>query len=154
MLHIYTDGSSKGNPGPAGYGVIIMSEDEKTVLEILSGTADCATNNAMELTAIIKAIEYVIETKEKAIIYTDSSYCEKSINEWMQNWYLNNWKNSKNKTIENLELISTIHSYYSKNFIHWQVEKIKGHAGHIGNELADAAATQDKAKLEKFLLKL
>lgn len=153
MVHIYTDGSSRGNPGPGGYGVVVMNEAEDRIFATFDGTAAHTTNNRMELQAIITAINKYLENtpNETAIIYTDSSYAEKSINQWMNNWYFNDWKNSKGKTIENLDLIFTLHKYYNKDFIRWQVVKINGHAGIVGNELANALATGDTKKFKRIL---
>lgn len=78
----------------------------------------------MELTAIIKAIEYVNRQPELATIYTDSAYAERSINEWMNRWYFNGWYNSKKKLVENVDLMKILHDYYAKEFVRFEVKKL------------------------------
>lgn len=150
MLHIYTDGSCKGNPGSGGWSAIIMNQQEDKIIDVLSGTEQNTTNNRMELTAIIKAIEYVNRQPELATIYTDSAYAERSINEWMNRWYFNGWYNSKKKLVENVDLMKILHDYYAKEFVRFEVKKTSGHCGVLGNELADAKATGDQAKFKKI----
>lgn len=124
MLHIYTDGSCKGNPGSGGWSAIIMNQQEDKIIDVLSGTEQNTTNNRMELTAIIKAIEYVNRQPELATIYTDSAYAERSINEWMNRWYFNGWYNSKKKLVENVDLMKILHDYYAKEFVRFEVKKL------------------------------
>ena len=153
MLHIYTDGSCKGNPGSGGWSAIIMNQQEDKIIDVLSGTEQNTTNNRMELTAI-KAIEYVNRQPELATIYTDSAYAERSINEWMNRWYFNGWYNSKKKLVENVDLMKILHDYYAKEFVRFEVKKTSGHCGVLGNELADAKATGDQAKFKKIFKRL
>ena len=150
MINIYTDGSCSNNPGKGGFGVVCISEN-KYINYVYREQCQETTNNREELKAIIKAIEFAKKNPEKDfIIYTDSSYAEQSINNWMYNWYYQNWKNSKNKTIENLDLIQTLYNYCNSEFPNFYIKKIKGHVGEVGNELADAIATGDKDKIRKI----
>ena len=150
--HIYTDGSSRGNPGPGGWGTIVMNEDETEIIDIINGTAAHTTNNQMELTAMICALEYAESSpRDIFIIYSDSAYVVNSCNQWIANWAANGWRNSKKKPIENLEQMRAIHKYLSRDFFNAEVKKCAGHAGIAGNELADAAATGAWAHLDALV---
>lgn len=150
MIYIYTDGSCSKNPGPGGFSVIAILNDN-TICYAHSESCSNTTNNREELKAIISAIEYTNSLPDQNfIIYTDSSYAEQSINNWMYKWYNNNWQNSKKQTVENLDLIQTLYKYCTINSPNFQIKKIKGHNGNVGNELADAAATKNEAKIRKI----
>lgn len=149
MTHIYTDGSCRINPGAGAFAVIVLNEN--IITKAYRQETENTTNNREELKAIIWAIEYALNNpNNKYIIYTDSSYAEQSINKWSFNWSLNDWKNSKGFTVENLDLIKTLYYYNNKDFPNFQVVKTKGHVGNIGNELADAAATGNVSKIKKI----
>ena len=150
MLYIYTDGSCKNNPGTGAFGVIIMDETKSVVIHAYRKEDNNTTNNREELKALLYALKYSIDNNNEFIIYTDSSYSEKIINEWISRWASNNWKNSKNETVENLDLIQSLYYYYNIEFPNFQVKKIKGHCGEVGNELADAAATGNANKIIKI----
>ena len=150
MLYIYTDGSCKNNPGAGAFGVIIMDETKSVVMHAYRKEDNNTTNNREELKALLYALKYSIDNNNDFIIYTDSSYSEKIINEWISKWASNNWKNSKNETVENLDLIKSLYYYYNIEFPNFQVKKIKGHCGEVGNELADAAATGNANKIIKI----
>lgn len=150
MLYIYTDGSCKNNPGAGAFGVIIMDETKSVVIHAYRKEDNNTTNNREELKALLYALKYSIDNNNEFIIYTDSSYSEKIINEWISRWASNNWKNSKNETVENLDLIQSLYYYYNIEFPNFQVKKIKGHCGEVGNELADAAATGNANKIIKI----
>jgi ribonuclease HI len=140
--HIYTDGSSRGNPGPGGWGTIVMNEDETEIIDIISGTAAHTTNNQMELAAMICALEYAeSHPKDYFTVYSDSTYVVNSCNSWIAKWAANGWRNSKKQVVENLEQMRAIYRCLSKDFFNAEVKKCAGHAGMAGNELADAAAT-------------
>lgn len=147
MLYIYTDGSCKNNPGAGAFGVIIMDETKSVVIHAYRKEDNNTTNNREELKALLYALKYSVDNNNEFIIYTDSSYSEKIINEWISKWASNNWKNSKNETVENLDLIQSLYYYYNIEFPNFQVKKIKGHCGEVGNELADAAATGNASKI-------
>lgn len=106
----------------------------------------------MELSAILKALELTQKwfKNEQCVIYSDSGYCVKSFNEWLFKWAMNNWKNSKEQIIENLDLMQELYKYYQIDFPNFCIKKILGHCGIIENEIADALATNNKKKLEKY----
>lgn len=156
MLEIYTDGSSRGNPGKGGYGVVTMKDGMVDL--IISKQFDNVTNNQMELQALITAMEWCYSNyalEDEIIIYSDSAYCVNMINSWIWTWCNNGWKNSKKQTVENYELVRKIYDLLlpqfplTKNF---EVRKTSGHNGITGNELADALATQNSTKFKKIIL--
>lgn len=151
MIYIYTDGSSKGNPGPGGFGVVALKDN--TIKYSYHEQNENTTNNREELKAILHAF-YLSQTKFKetdCIICTDSFYCYNICNDWIFSWAKNNWKNSKKKTVENLDLIQQLYNYLNIDFFNCQVIKVNGHQGDIGNELADALATLNNRKYEKII---
>ena len=135
MITIFTDGSARGNPGPGGWGAIILNED--TVIE-LGGREDHTTNNRMELTAVISALEFVQQDKE-VTIYTDSAYVVNGITRWVKGWAKNNWKTSKKEEVLNKDLWEKLVESVSHKVIDWKL--IKGHSGTPANERCDAIAT-------------
>lgn len=151
-LEIYTDGACSTNGDwSGGYGMVVMDNDEIVYAERkdISET----TNNREELKAMIAALKYVEKYPNiHFTIYTDSTYVLNTCTSWIFSWYNNNWKLSSGKEVQNLDLIETLYKYVSKNFSNCQIEKIKGHSGDVGNELADALATGNKAKIEKVIL--
>lgn len=151
MIEFYTDGACKGNPGPGGFGVISLQENE--VLYDYSEYCDNTTNNREEMKAILHVFKLVDSSKVKSpvIIYSDSAYCVNMINDWIWKWANNGWKNSKKQTVENLDLVKELYKYLTIDFFPCQVIKTKGHCGIIENELADALATNDEAKYQKIL---
>lgn len=146
----WTDGACKGNPGPGRYGIIAIKDNQ--ILYEYSEYCDNTTNNREELKAILHVFELAAaDPNNQYIIYSDSAYAVNIINDWIFKWAKNNWINSKGKTIENLDLIQTLYKYVTINFFNCQVRKIVGHAGIIGNELADALATGNKEKYQKIV---
>lgn len=154
----YTDGSSRRNPGPGGYGVVELNTAySQTIMEYIERTTlvqchreDCpkTTNNREELKAILYVAQLAAKDPDNEyIIYTDSLYCVNTINEWMWTWAKNNWMNSKKKLAENLDLIQPLWKLFNIPFFNAQVKKVPGHADVIGNELADRLAT---GKIEEF----
>ncbi len=141
--HIFTDGSSRGNPGPGGWGVIVLNEEESEVMFTEHDTEEHVTNNRMELKAMLCALGYAESNPHMYfIIYSDSAYVVNSFNSWMRNWAANGWRNSKKQTVENVDLMQALYEYQKKEFPNFEVRQCKGHDGAIGNELADALATQ------------
>jgi ribonuclease HI len=134
MIKVYTDGACKGNPGQGGWGALILENDSSR--EIYGGENN-TTNNRMELMAVIKALESLKEQKD-IIIYTDSTYVQKGISEWIINWKRNGWKSSNKKTVKNKDLWVELDNLNDSMSVKW--EWIKGHAGHSGNERADYLA--------------
>ena len=134
MINIYTDGACSGNPGIGGWGVVIL-DNSKEIL--LNGGDQHTTNNKMELTAAIKALEY-FEIKKELIIYTDSKYVKDGIELWITNWKKNGWKTSAKKLVKNKELWMQLDNLIHKHSVTW--EWVKGHSGFEFNEKADELA--------------
>ncbi len=151
MRMIWTDGACKGNPGPGGYGVVIVESGKVKYKH--SETCEDTTNNREELKAILHAFKIACENYrfETVYVYSDSAYCVNMINDWIWNWAKNDWKNSKKKTVENLDLVLQIHQYLTMEFFPCQMVKVSGHSGIAANELADALATNDERKYNKIL---
>ena len=148
----YTDGSSKGNPGKGGFGIVEFDEKNNTILSSKSAYFDYTTNNRMELLAILCVLELAnIESEDTFTIYSDSAYCVNIINDWMWNWARNNWYEGCDKEIKNLDLIKEIYNLCSKPFFNASVVKCDGHANILGNELADTLATNDDKKYNKLI---
>lgn len=142
---IYTDGSSKGNPGPGGYAAIIV--DEKNVIEI-GGHEPLTTNNRMEMTAAIEALKKTPEGAQIEI-HTDSEYLMKGATIWIKNWQKNNWRTKDRKDVLNRDLWEIIFEETEKRNVAWQ--KVLGHSGHIFNERCDEIA-QDLADRKNIKL--
>ena len=140
MIEIYTDGACSGNPGPGGWGFVII--DGKNT-KSFSGSEDDTTNNRMELTAAIKAIES-IDKNESIILHTDSTYVQKGITEWIINWKKNNWISSTKKPVANKDLWKKLDEYNLSRDIKWTW--VKAHQScdsndSIYNNMADKLAT-------------
>ena len=134
MINIYTDGACSGNPGKGGWGVVILNNNKEI---LLNGGDQLTTNNKMELTAAIKALEY-FETKKDLTIYTDSKYVKDGIESWIINWKKNGWKTSTKKIVKNKELWMQLDNLINKHNVNWKW--VKGHAGFEFNEKADELA--------------
>lgn len=141
-LDIYTDGACSGNPGPGGYGaILIYNKVEKKV----SGGELNTTNNRMELTAVIEALK-VLKEPCTVNLYTDSAYVCNAINQnWIQNWQLNNWKNSQKKEVFNKDLWLTLIDMLTKHNVTFI--KVKGHSDNKYNNLCDEIARNEIQKL-------
>jgi len=138
---IYTDGACSGNPGPGGWGVIIFDNNVETEL---SGYEAETTNNQMELTAAIKALE-LIKTPSEIELYSDSAYLINAFKEdWISKWILNGFKNSNNKDVANVDLWKKLIEYNNIHKIKWI--KVKGHADNEYNNRCDKLATGEIAK--------
>ena len=136
MIEVYTDGSCLGNPGNGGWAFLVNNEG---VISSRSGFSINVTNNQMELTAAIKAIEF-LDNFEELSIYTDSNYVKNGITSWIENWKKNNWKNAAKKDVKNKDLWIELDKQVSKHSINWNW--VKGHSGHEKNEIADALANK------------
>jgi ribonuclease HI len=135
-VEIFTDGACRGNPGPGGWGVVFRyGETEK---EIFGGEA-ATTNNRMELTAVIRALE-ALKQPSRVKLYTDSQYVQKGIQEWIHSWKRNGWKTADKKPVKNKELWVELDELRKSHDIEWHW--VKGHAGHPENERADALANR------------
>lgn len=136
MIKIYTDGACKGNPGVGGWGALILQDDKN--IELFGGENE-TTNNRMELMAVIMALKEM-SPSEELTIYTDSTYVQKGISEWIKNWKLNNWRSSSKKPVKNKDLWMQLDEASYARKINWQW--VKGHAGNEGNEKADELANK------------
>ena len=136
MINIYTDGACSGNPGKGGWGVVILDNNKEI---LLNGGDQLTTNNKMELTAAIKALEY-FEIKKDLTIYTDSKYVKDGIESWIINWKKNGWKNASKKPVKNSELWIELDQMTNHHEVSWFW--VKGHSNHRENDIADALANK------------
>ena len=134
---VYTDGACSGNPGPGGWGAVII-DGEKTQLNI-SGKIKDTTNNRMELIAPIMALKK-IKPKSDIVIFTDSTYVKNGITEWIKKWEKNGWRNSNKKPVKNKDLWVKLNDLCQKNKVIWKW--VKGHSTNKFNNLADELATE------------
>ena len=134
---IYTDGACSGNPGPGGWGAVIFDNNNKQ--KNISGSEENTTNNRMELSAAIMALEEVNSNSE-ITIYTDSTYVKNGITEWVLKWRENGWKNSNKEPVKNKDLWEKLDNLCAQNTIYWKW--VKGHASNKYNNLADELATK------------
>ena len=135
-IEIYTDGACRGNPGPGGWGVLLIAGRHRKTMH---GGEPETTNNRMELTAAIEALN-VLKRPSKVILHTDSTYVMKGIQEWMASWKKRGWKTSNKKPVKNQDLWIALDEAPARHDITWKW--VKGHAGNDGNEEADALANQ------------
>ena len=141
QIKIYTDGACTGNPGPGGWAAVILTENDKK--EIFGGEK-LTTNNRMELTATIKALEYCYEKEGKQpslkqiLIYTDSTYVKEGITVWINTWEKNNWKTTDKKNVKNVDLWKKLRELVKSSQVEWNW--IKGHSKEPMNDLADELA--------------
>jgi ribonuclease HI len=141
VVTVYADGACKGNPGPGGWGVLIrMGQHSKE----LFGGEIMTTNNRMELTAVIRALE-ALKRSCQLKIYTDSVYVQKGMTEWIVGWKARGWRTSDKKPVKNDDLWQQLDELAQAHEIEWIW--VKGHAGHEGNERADALANEGVAQL-------
>lgn len=146
---IYTDGSCNYNPGPGGFGVVVLDDNENLILTH-SERSQNTTNNREELKAILWAfLRYGVSAAAgdtPPIVYSDSAYSVNTFTNWMFSWEKKGWLKSDNKVPENLDLIKPFFQYWQKGY-RINLQKVKGHAGNQWNKLADQLAT---GKLEKI----
>ena len=140
---IYTDGACKGNPGPGGWGVLILLENEQIEL---SGGSKETTNNQMELTAVIKALNF-FEKKIKVDLYTDSKYVMDGITDYIKKWKINGWQTANKKPVKNMNLWKILDELNNLHDINWNW--VKGHSGNPENEKGDALANLGIENLDK-----
>ncbi len=136
ILHIYTDGACRGNPGKGGFGALLIYGDHE---KELFGGAINTTNNRMELSAVICALKS-LKRRSKICIYTDSQYVQKGISEWIINWKKRNWKTAAKEPVKNADLWQELDFLSQNHTIEWIW--VKGHAGNKGNERADQLANK------------
>ena len=141
---IYTDGACSGNPGPGGFGVVIL-DDNENLISYHSEYCQQTTNNREELKAILWAFlqfgEPAAADNEIPVVYSDSAYAVNTFNSWMFNWEKNGWIKSDKKIPENLDLIKPFYEYWQRGF-RIELKQVKGHNGNKWNELADRLATK------------
>jgi ribonuclease HI len=133
---IYTDGACRGNPGPGGWGALLLTGD--TTKEIYGGESE-TTSNRMELTAAIRAIA-ALNRRCNVTIYTDSEYVRRGITEWIEQWKQRGWKTSSRKPVKNEDLWRELDGAVASQDIEWRW--VKGHSGDPGNERADELANR------------
>jgi len=145
IVTIYTDGACKGNPGPGGWGAVLIY---KTIRKEMKGGENLTTNNRMELMGAIKALE-ALKTSTEVSLYTDSQYVKSGITTWIHNWKKNNWRTSDKKPVKNEDLWQALDRLTSKHDV--QFYWVKGHAGHPENERADQLACLAAEDAQKSL---
>lgn len=152
MINIYTDGACARNPGKGGFGVVV-SKDNQIIFAYSDYCEDITTNNREELKAMLTGLRLATDEYKDEIctIYSDSAYCVNIFNSWIKGWARNNWMNSKNKLIENDDLVKEIYPFAEINFPNFKVCKVPGHAGILENEVADALASKNIKKLTKLV---
>ncbi|MGZ9809455.1 ribonuclease HI [Pseudoroseicyclus sp. H15] len=135
----YTDGACSGNPGPGGWGALLMAREGGKELKRreLSGGAAQTTNNQMELMAAISALE-ALGRATKITLVTDSSYVKDGLTKWIHGWKRNGWRTAAKKDVKNAELWQRLDAAAARHDVTW--EWVKGHAGHPENERADELA--------------
>ena len=136
VIEIYTDGACRGNPGPGGWGALLIAgKHQKT----MHGGDPETTNNRMELTAAIEALN-ALKGHSSVILHTDSKYVMDGINEWLPNWKKRGWKTAAKKPVKNQDLWQALDEASGRHEIDWRW--VKGHNGNPGNEMADDLANR------------
>jgi ribonuclease HI len=133
---VYTDGACSGNPGPGGWGAILISGEHR---KELSGGEATTTNNRMELLAAISALE-ALKGPSRVELHTDSKYVQDGIAKWIHGWKKNGWKTADRKPVKNTELWQRLDAARNRHEVDWRW--VKGHAGHDENERADELARE------------
>lgn len=138
-LFAYTDGACSGNPGPGGWGVLLIAREGGAVVKEreLSGGEGLTTNNRMELLAAISALEALAKASEITVV-TDSAYVKNGVTEWIHGWKRNGWRTAGKDPVKNADLWQRLDQAQARHRVQWRW--IKGHAGHEENERADALA--------------
>jgi ribonuclease HI len=136
---IHTDGACSGNPGPGGWGVILQAGSHR---KELSGGEPMTTNNRMELTAAIEALE-ALKVPSEVELYTDSNYLRGGITSWIKSWKKNGWRTADRKPVKNAELWARLEKASERHTVRWHW--VRGHHGHDDNERADELARQGMA---------
>ena len=142
IVEIYTDGACRGNPGPGGWAALLsFGEHEKE----LAGAEAHTTNNRMELTAVIRALE-ALKRPSEVRLFTDSEYVRRGITEWVKSWKARGWKTADRKPVKNQDLWEQLDALAAGHRIEWRW--VKGHSGVPGNERVDRLANQAIDALE------
>jgi len=139
QIFAYTDGACSGNPGPGGWGALLIARDGGEVVKerTLSGGEAMTTNNRMELLAAISALE-ALTRESDVIVVTDSAYVKNGVTQWIHGWKRNGWRTSGRDPVKNVDLWQRLDAAQARHSVEWRW--IKGHAGHAENERADALA--------------
>ncbi|MBP8308906.1 MAG: ribonuclease HI [Burkholderiaceae bacterium] len=135
-IDIYTDGACKGNPGPGGWGALLRAGAHEREL---FGGEPLTTNNRMELTAVIRALQ-ALKRSSVAVVHTDSQYVQKGITEWIKGWKVRGWLTSDRKPVKNADLWRELDALVAQHEVKWRW--VRGHNGHVDNERADALANR------------
>lgn len=138
-IEIYTDGACSGNPGPGGWGAILISGGHRK--ELKGGNAQ-TTNNRMELLAAIEALD-AIKNPSEIDLYTDSNYLRDGISSWIDKWKKNGWRTAARKPVKNADLWQRLDAARERHNVEWHW--VRGHAGHPENERADELAREGMA---------
>ncbi|MGH6635340.1 MAG: ribonuclease HI [Gammaproteobacteria bacterium] len=145
IVELYTDGACRGNPGVGGWGVLLRYRDRE---KSLSGGEPQTTNNRMELMAAIKGLE-ALNRPCRVRLTTDSQYLQKGLTQWLPRWKHRGWRTADKKLVKNVDLWQRLDKLSVYHAVQWQW--VKGHAGHPGNETADALAREGIAAMLKVL---
>jgi ribonuclease HI len=135
-VEIYTDGACRGNPGPGGWGALLIAGRHR---KRMCGGEPETTNNRMELTAVIEALN-ALKGSQQVVLHTDSKYVMHGITEWLANWKARGWKTAAKKPVKNRDLWQALDEAQGRHRIEWRW--VKGHDGDPGNEEADALANR------------
>jgi ribonuclease HI len=135
-VEVYADGACKGNPGPGGWGVLLRAGGRERELH---GGEPATTNNRMELTAVIRALE-ALEARSRVRLYTDSQYVQRGISEWIHDWKRRGWRTADRQPVKNVDLWMRLDELARGHEVEWHW--VRGHAGHPENERADALANK------------
>ena len=136
VVDIYTDGACRGNPGPGGWGVLLISGGREREL---SGAESATTNNRMELLAVINALR-ALKRRVSARVYTDSQYVRLGMTEWLKGWKARGWRTADRKPVKNQDLWERLDEQAASHDIEWHW--VKGHSGVPGNERCDQLANE------------
>ena len=139
IVEIFSDGACRGNPGPGGWGALLRTKGAKGAEKELWGGEPDTTNNRMELTAAIRALE-ALKRPSRVRLYTDSQYVLKGISEWIRDWKRRGWRTAGKKPVKNIDLWQQLDELAARHEVEWHW--VKGHAGHPENERADQLANQ------------
>ena len=135
-VEIYTDGACRGNPGPGGWAALLIAGTNEREI---SGAETLTTNNRMELTAVIRALE-ALKRPVQGNLYTDSQYVRKGVLEWMPQWKARGWKTADKKPVKNQDLWQALDDLVKRHELEWHW--VKGHSGNAGNERVDELANR------------
>lgn len=140
---IYTDGACSGNPGPGGWGAVLLYGER---IKEISGSDSSTTNQRMELTAVVEALKALKVTNWDIVVYSDSAYIVNAFRQdWVGKWVRNGWKNSKKENVANQDLWKLLLNLKKKNQV--RIEKVKGHSGDRWNERCDELARREIKRL-------